>query len=214
VPQAILLSSVLVHGEATAEAPFRADQPLAPASPYAHAKARIEQEMGDVLANSDTALAVIRPPLVYGPEAGERFQTLLRLVQRAAVLPLAAIRNRRSLIFRENLVDLLSHILMKPEPVRGAYLARDDDELSTPELVRRIGAHLGHVPILLPCPIALLQAVGRLLGGGEIVDRLTQSLQIDDRSTRIALDWSPPHGVDAGLAETCRWFLDQRKNRP
>ncbi|HUK10596.1 MAG TPA: NAD-dependent epimerase/dehydratase family protein [Stellaceae bacterium] len=211
VPQAILLSSVLVHGEATAEIPFRADQPLAPATPYARAKVRTEQEMRALLANSDTALAVIRPPLVYGPEAGYRFQLLLRLVLRAAVLPLAGIRNRRSMIYRENLVDLLSHILVRPKPVQGAYLARDDDELSTPELVRRIGARLGHVPALLPCPVPLLRTAGRLLGRSEIVDRLTQSLQVDDRATRLALDWSPPHGVDAGLAETCRWFLAQKK---
>jgi nucleoside-diphosphate-sugar epimerase len=212
VPQAILLSSVLVHGEATTETPFRAGQPLAPATPYARAKVRAEQEMHAILADSGTALAIVRPPLVYGPEAGDRFQILLRLVERAAMLPLAGIRNWRSMIYRENLVDLLSHVLMRPEPVQGAYLVRDDDELSTPELVRRIGARLGHVPALLPCPVSLLRTAGYLLGRGEIVDRLTQSLQVDDRATRLALGWSPPYDVDAGLTETCRWFLDQGKN--
>jgi nucleoside-diphosphate-sugar epimerase len=213
VPQAILLSSILVHGESTSDAPFRADFPIAPTQPYARAKARIEHEMREVLDGGATALAVLRPPLIYGPEVGLRFQTLLRLVRRAPVLPFASIRNRRSLLYRENLVDLLSHILSSPVPVPGTYLARDDEDLSTPELVRRLGVPLGHVPILFPCPAALLQVAGHMIGRGEIVDRLTQSLQVDDAASRRALGWSPPHAIDAGLTATCRWFLDQEKGR-
>jgi nucleoside-diphosphate-sugar epimerase len=211
MPQAILLSSVLVHGESTTDAPFRAEQPVDPSTPYARAKVRIEDEMRTVLHEGNTALAVIRPPVIYGPEASPRFRLLLRLVKSAPVLPFGSIRNRRSMLYRENLVDLLSHILKRPSPVSGVYLARDDDELSTPELVRRIGAHVGHVPILAPFPCALLRATGYMIGRGDIVDRLTQSLTLDDRSARLALGWSPPHGTEAGLAETCRWFLNREK---
>ena len=214
VPQVILLSSILAHGEHTIDTPFRADQPLAPATPYGRAKAQIEREMSMGLAATETALAILRPPLLYGPEVGYRFRMLMGLVRRAPVLPFASIRNRRGLLFRENLVDLVSHILRCPEPVAGVYLARDEEELSTPELVRRLGAALGHAPLLLPCPPALLRAAGRMIGRGDIIDRLTQSLQLDDSAARRALGWMPPHSVEAGFGATCRWYLDQQQRRP
>jgi len=214
VPQAILLSSILVHGESTGPAPFRAEQPLAPATPYARAKTRIEQEMSEVLASSGTALAVLRPPPIYGPGVGHGFRTLMQWVRHAPVLPFRSIRNRRSLLYRESLVDLISHILRRPGPVRGAHLVRDDEELSTPELVRRLGIPLRHQPALVPCPVALLHGIGRMLGRIEMVERLTQSLQIDDQASRAALGWNPPHGTDAGFSETCRWFLEQERDRP
>jgi nucleoside-diphosphate-sugar epimerase len=211
VPRAILLSSILVHGESTTGAPFRADQPLAPARPYARAKVCVEETMRAVLGTSGTALAILRPPLVYGPEVGIRFQMLLRLVRRSPMLPFASLHGRRSLIYRENLVDLLSHILSGPTSAQGAYVVRDDDELTTAELTRRLGAALGHAPILLSCPPILLRAAGHMLGCGEIVDRLVLPLEIDDRASRLALGWAPPHSVDVGISATCRWFLDRER---
>ena len=211
VTQMILLSSIKVHGETTAATPFRADQPLAPADVYGHAKARLETAMRETIVGSGTALAIIRPPLVYGPEVKGNFRALLDLVRRAPVLPLGGIANRRSLLCRDNLVDLLARIAAAPAPVTGAYLARDDQEIGTSELLRRIGRHLGRVPLLLPCPVPLLRLAARALRRAEAIDRLTQSLQVDDRPTRAVLGWRPPVDLDAGLAGTCRWYLEQEK---
>jgi len=213
VRQVVLVSSVKVHGEATQDAPFRADQALAPADPYGHAKARMESVMTQALESTDTALAIVRPPLVYGAGVRANFLALLRLVRRAPALPFAGIANRRSLVYRETLVDLLAHILNQPAPVRGAFLVRDGEDLSTPELVRRIGGQLGRTPALLPCPLWALRLGARALGQGAAIDRLTESLQLDDDATRRALSWSPPFGVDEALAATCRWFLETEGTR-
>jgi nucleoside-diphosphate-sugar epimerase len=208
VRQVVLVSSAKVHGEATHDAPFRTEQALAPADPYGHAKARMESAMAQALESTDTALAIVRPPLVYGAGVRANFLALLRLVRRAPALPFAGIANRRSLVYRETLVDLLAHILRQPAPVRGAFLVRDGEDLSTPELVRRIGRQLGRTPALVPCPLWALRLGARALGQGAAIDRLTESLQLDDDATRRALSWSPPFGVDEALAATCRWFLE------
>jgi nucleoside-diphosphate-sugar epimerase len=169
--------------------------------------------MSEATAESETALAVIRPPLVYGPGVKANFRALLRLVRRAPALPFASIASRRSLIYRENLVDLIAQMLRRAEPVRGAFLARDDQTLSVPELIRRIGRHFGRTPFLLPCPVAVLSLAGRLLGRADAVDRFAQSLEIDDRATRAALGWTPRVPIEEGLAETCRWFLEWERGR-
>ena len=50
---------------------------------------------------------ILRPPLVYGPGVKANFRALLRLVASGLPLPFAGIDNRRSLIFLDNLVDLV-----------------------------------------------------------------------------------------------------------
>jgi len=214
VRQLVLVSTVRVHGEhSRPSAPLTADQPLAPADLYAAVKLRTEQAMSEATAESETALAVIRPPLVYGPGVKANFRALLRLVRHAPALPFASIASRRSLIYRENLVDLIAQMARRAEPVRGAFLARDDETLSTPELLRRIGRHFGRTPFLLPCPVAVLSLAGRLLGRADAVDRFAQSLEIDDRATRAALGWTPRVPIEEGLAETCRWFVEWERGR-
>jgi nucleoside-diphosphate-sugar epimerase len=214
VRQLVLMSTIKVHGEETLPgAPLTADRPLAPVDAYATLKLRTEQAMAEAVRQSETALAVIRPPLVYGSGVKANFRTLLGLVRRAPVLPFASIANRRSLIHRENLVDLIAQVLLGQEPLRGTFLARDDEDLSTPELIRRIGHHLSHRPLLLPFPVSALSCMGRMLGWAATIDRLTQSLEVDDRATRVALGWMPRIGVDDGLAETCRWFLEWERSQ-
>ncbi len=212
--QVLLVSSVKVHGEATTDAPFRADQPPAPADAYGVAKARTEAAMSDVLQGTGTSLAIVRPPLVYGPGVRGNFLALLRLVRHAPALPFAAIQNRRSMIYRENLIELLVRILGAPEGVRGTFLARDSEDLSTPELIRRIGREIGHTPMLLPCPVGVLRGAARLLGQADAIARLTESLQLDDAPTRRVLSWEPPYTTAEGLAATCRWFREAESARP
>lgn len=212
VDRLILVSSIKVHGERSVR-PFRADDPLAPADPYAVAKARIESVMSAAVAGGGTSLAIIRPPLVYGPRVKANFLALLGLVNRAPALPFGTLANRRSLLYIENLVDLVERVLSRPERASGAFLARDDEDLSISELVRRIGRHLGHQPLLVPCPLFLLNGLARAIGRAGAVGRLGSALQVDDRPTRAALAWRPPVNLDDGLAATCRWFLDAARDR-
>lgn len=202
----VLLSSVKVHGEASGATPFRADQPLAPADAYGRAKAEIEEAMRAAAGDGGPALTVLRPPLVYGPDAKANFLRLLQLVDRGWPLPLASIRNRRSMIFLDNLLDLVEAALSHQAAADGAFLLRDDDEVSTPDLVRRIARQLGRPARLLPCPPPLLRGAARLVGAVGAADRLTRSLSVDDEPTRARLGWRPRRSLEEGLAETCRWF--------
>jgi nucleoside-diphosphate-sugar epimerase len=127
---------------------------------------------------------------------------------------LASIRNRRSLIFLENLVDLIVLALARAEPATGAFLLRDDEEVATPELIRRLGRHLGRKPRLWPFPPALLRLGAAAAGKSGMADRLLGTLAIDDSQTRTTLNWKPRFGLDEGLAATCRWFRDRADAGP
>jgi hypothetical protein len=79
---------------------------------------------------------------------------LLRLARYAPALPSASIENCCGLTQRGNLVDLLIDVRSEKEPVLGNFLVRDDEDLSTPWLARRIGRRFNRIPLLLSGLIA------------------------------------------------------------
>src|SRR5260221_14042319 len=93
-------------------------------------------------------------PLVWGRGVRANFLRLVRLVDSHLPLPFASIRNRRSLVSVGNLVSLLALCARSPQAAGKTFLAADGDDMSTPQLARRIGAALGFAPWLGPFPPA------------------------------------------------------------
>lgn len=210
VERLVLVSSIKVLGEATDGVPLRAGRPAAPEDAYGFAKWSVEEAMRAEAAAAGPALTVIRPPLVYGPGVKANFRALLRLVDRGLPLPFAGIANRRSLVFLGNLVDLVEVTLTHPAARDGTFLLRDEAEVSTPELIRRIARALGRPARLFFCPPPLLRLAARAAGRRAAADRLLGSLSIDDTATRDQLGWRPRVALDDGLAATCRWYRSEQ----
>ncbi len=114
--------------------------------------------------------------------------------------------NRRSLIFVGNLVDAIIHCATHPDAVGQTYLVKDGEDISTPELVRRLAGRMGKSPRLVPFPPALLRGIARIAGKSADIDRLTGSLILDDRKIRNTLGWRPPYSLADGLAQTVAWY--------
>jgi nucleoside-diphosphate-sugar epimerase len=124
-------------------------------------------------------------------------------------LPLAGIDNRRSLIFIDNLVDLVGRVCLHPGAAGRVLLARDATDLSTPELIRLLAAELDRPVRLFSIPRPALGMIRGLPKLGPLLSRLTLSLQVDDAATRAALDWRPPVSPDIGLAVTAAAFRNR-----
>ena len=136
----------------------------------------------------------------------DSFKTLMAAVSRGLPLPVASIRNRRAFVFIENLLDAIEALLPVEVP-GGVYLLRDDEEVSTPELLTRIARHLDTAPRMLRFPPGLLRLGLKAIGRGGMAAALIGSLSIDDSATRTRLNWKPRISFDDGLAATCRDFL-------
>jgi len=200
----IFVSSIKVNGEATpAGRPFRADDPPAPKDPYGVAKAEAEAALRAVAGLEPT---ILRPPLVHGPGAKGNLLTLMKLLRRRLPLPLGAIDNRRSLVGAANLADAIRFCLESPATIGKTFLIRDGEDVSTPELIRRLGAALGVATPLLPVPAALLRLALGLAGRRAAAERLTGSLIVDDSPLRD-LGWNPSVGLDDGLRAMAADFL-------
>jgi nucleoside-diphosphate-sugar epimerase len=203
----IYLSSIKVNGEGRADRPYSAADDAHPSDGYARSKWAGERYLREIAEGSMLQGVVVRAPLVYGPGVKGNFLQLLRWVHAGRPLPLGGIANARSLVSLWNLCDLLRRLIEHPAAPGGPWLVSDGEDLSTPELVRRIARAMGR-PIRLPrVPAPLLRLAGELTGRGAQVRRLCDSLTVDIGPTRSRLGWSPPMGVNEALEHTVRWYV-------
>ena len=206
VQRFVFASSIKVNGEATTGKPYsEADAPC-PEDHYGITKREAEHALRVVAASSSMQTVILRPPLMYGPGVKGNFLTLVRAVARGVPLPLASLRNRRSLLGVANLAHAIAVCVQHPAAAGKTYLVADNDGLSTPDLVRAIALALGKTPRLLPCPAALLVLAGRLTGKSGAMRRLVGSLQIDSSRIRNELGWQPQTSLAHGLAELAGWY--------
>ncbi len=204
VKRFVFISSIKVNGESTQPgAPFTAETAPAPEDAYGISKHEAEQALTALAAETGMEVVIIRPPLVYGPGVKGNFAGMIKVVLKGLPLPLAWVNNRRSLVGLANLVDLIRVCLDHPAAAGQVFLVSDGDDLSTAELLRRVGAALGKPARLLPVPPALLRLGATLLGKQAVADRLLGSLQVDMSATQHTLGWAPPHTVDEGLQSCC-----------
>ena len=203
VERFIFLSSIKVNGEETLPGhAFGADDACAPQDDYAVSKMEAEQGLRKIAAETGMEVVIIRPPLVYGPGVRANFAALMRAVARGFPLPLGCVDNLRSLIALNNLLDFIATCIEHPAAANQTFVVSDGDDLSTPELVRRIGRAVGRPARLLPVPLWMLKTGAALLGKQEVLQRLCGNLCIDISKPRELMGWKPPFSVDESLTQT------------
>ena len=201
VKRFVYISSIKVNGEGR-ETPYRETDAAAPEDAYAISKWEAEQGLQQIAADTGLEVVILRPPLVYGPGVKANFLQLMRMVERGWPLPLGAIRNRRSLLYLGNFVDVIRLCIEHPAAAGEIFLLDDGEPVSTPELVRALTRSLGRPTRLVAVPVGVLKRVGALLGKRAAVARLTGSLYSDCSAIRSRLGWTPPHTLAQGLVAT------------
>jgi nucleoside-diphosphate-sugar epimerase len=208
----IFLSSIKVHGEQTCSgSPFSASTTPAPEDIYGISKRDAEKGLRSLRQHDGMELVIIRPPLVYGPGVKGNFAAMIRILRTGIPLPLGSTHNKRSLVALDNLVDLLVTCIDHPVAGNQTFLVSDGEDLSTTELLRRLGRAMGKPARLLPVPVPVLQLGAALLGKKNVAQKLLGSLQVDMTATCATLGWQPPVAVDEGLR---RCFPEPNQDRP
>lgn len=211
VQRFVYVSSIKVNGESTPPGrPFAADDAPAPQDAYGRSKLEAERALREVSESTHMELVVVRPPLVYGPGVRANFRSMMTWLHRGVPLPLGAISNRRSLVALDNLCDLTVTCLRHPAAAGQTFLAADGEDVSTTELLRRLGRALNRPARLIAVPPATLRAMFSVLGKRDVGQRLCSSLQVDASKTRSVLQWTAPITLDEGLRRAAEGFLAER----
>jgi len=214
VKRFIFLSSIKVNGERNIS--YKKGKILAfnegddphPQGAYAKSKLEAEDAIRKICHESEMDFVILRPTLVYGPGVRANFLSLIDIVNKNCPLPLASIRNKRSLLYVGNLIHAITLSVSYPEKANKIFLLSDTD-ISVPELVRKIASLLGKRAFLFHFPVNCLKTLGSLTGKRPIIDRLTDSLLADVSLIRKDLKWQPLYSFDEGMQKTLDWYLQR-----
>jgi UDP-glucose 4-epimerase len=173
--------------------------PPAPTDAYGRSKLAAEE----ALRASNVPFAILRPALVYGPGAKGNLASLVRLAGSRWPLPFGALRNRRSVLARENLIAAIQFALSSPAASRETFLVADPEPLTLGEMVRALRAGLGRGQGLLPVPAPLLALPLKAMRRSDVWERLGGDL-VADPAKLIRAGWRPVVETRAGLAAMAR----------
>ena len=194
--------------------PLTENSPCKPDTPYGSSKLQAEQTLIELAGPSEMTWTILRPTLVYGPGNPGNMERLIKLINRGLPIPFGSVKNRRSLIYVGNLIDIIATSLTHPNAKNQAFIVSDGQDLSTPELIQKIAKYLEKPCNLLPVPPSLLKLAGYLGNTGQhllnrplplnsqTIDRLLGSLIVDTSHIQTSLNWQPPFTIDEGLKQT------------
>lgn len=169
---------------------------------YAISKGEAEEELLNFAEMSGMDVVIIRPPLIYGPNAPGNFDRLIKLVKSGVPLPFKDIDNRRSFIALDNLIDLIDKTILHPDAANSIFTVSDGNDLSTPDLIRLLAETIGCPARLYSLPESLIKLLARIFGKQAEIERLIGSFQVDITRTCEVLDWSPLITVKEGFRRT------------
>jgi UDP-glucose 4-epimerase len=200
----IYISSVKVYGEGS-ETPLHESSPCHPEDPYGRSKLKAEEFLLS-LKSLDFTVSIVRPPVVYGPNVKGNIIRLLGAIEKGRPLPLGNTGNQRSMVFVDNLIELIHRII--DTRTTGIFVAGDEKPLSTDELIRLISDEMGKNIRLVTVPGVLRKAMKALKPG--LYKRLFGSFVIDNSNTNQRLDFKPPYSTEYGIGEMVKWYAKER----
>jgi nucleoside-diphosphate-sugar epimerase len=164
--------------------------------------------------------SIIYPVWVYGPDDRTMFPLLADGIRKRQFFYWS--RNATmSMVYIDNLVDLIMLAATRPEAVGEAFLACDGVAITFEEVCERIAAAIGSPPPSLRLPFGLvrgmagaMEAVYRLAGSEkrplltrQAVDLLSSRAFIDVSKARKLLGWQSAVPQDEGIRRTLDWLL-------
>lgn len=101
----------------------------------AYGKSKLEAErLVNSLQDDNFSVAIIRPPMVYGPDTVGNYVRLSQIAKISPIFP--KIRNKRSMIYINNLTEFIRLLIEKNQ--NGIFFPQNSEYISTVSLVQEI----------------------------------------------------------------------------
>ena len=203
----IYVSTVKVYGDDTEEVLDESSECI-PTDAYGKSKLKAENYLQSIN-SSDIKIAIVRPPLVYGPEVKGNMIRLLQLAQKKIPLPFGNTGNKRSMVFIDNLIELINTIIF--QKAEGIFIPGDNAPISTDEMIGLMRKHMGAKKNLISIPRFIRNTLRRIKPS--LYKRLYGSFIIDNSNTNLRLNFTPPYSTEYGVQQMVHWFMNKKEKQ-
>lgn len=139
VKQFIFMSSIIVYGEGEkGKLHITAETKPNPKNFYGDSKLQAEKGIM-LLADASFRVAVLRPPMIYGPGSKGNYPKLVSLAKKIPIFP--NFTNKRSMLYINKLCEYIRNIIDCNE--QGFFFPQDDKYVCTSNLVSKIAKENG-----------------------------------------------------------------------
>ena len=202
---------------------FRNDEPYHPYLGYGRSKMLAELRLLEEVERGLDAV-IVRPPWFYGPHQPARQTAFLRMVRRGRFPVLGDGRQRRSMVYVDNLVDgVIAAELTDTPPGRGWWIAdaRPYEIVEIVETVRHAladaGLDVADRQLRLPAVAGrlaeradrVLQAAGRYNAQIHVLGELDKTIACDISVATAELGYHPATDLATGMRRAVAWCLDR-----
>ncbi|MGI2173256.1 NAD-dependent epimerase/dehydratase family protein [Shewanella ulleungensis] len=196
----VFVSSIGVNGTCTQAGGISEDDSVNPHNSYSRSKYDAEVGLKKIAEETGLEVVIVRPTLVYGPNAPGNFGLLTKLVYKLPLLPFGLVKNKRNFISVQNLADLLITCAKHPNSAGHTFLASDGETVSIKDFTNAIAKGLNKKLIQLPVPVSLMRLAARVVGKQEMAEQLLGNLQVDSTNAQEVLGWVSPYTMEQAMA--------------
>ncbi|EKO3813559.1 NAD-dependent epimerase/dehydratase family protein [Vibrio harveyi] len=200
VKRFVFVSSIGVNGTNSYDSAFLPSDAADSHNSYAQSKHEAELGLWDISKQTGLEVVIVRPTLVYGPNAPGNFGMLTKLVNSIPFLPFGLANNRRDFISVGNLVDLLIVCAKHKNAPGNIFLASENNTVSTRDFVNAIAAGQGKKVFQIPIPVSFMRLAGRMIGKSAMIEQLFGNLEVDSSNLKDILNWTPPYSMKDSMA--------------
>ena len=199
VARFVFLSSIRAQCGATSERVQNERSKPEPSEAYGRSKLQAES----LILKAVPQAVILRPALVVGPAPKGNLAALLRLARSPLPLPFGGLDAPQAMVTLDALIDAVLLALIEPAMRGETYCVAQEPHPTLAGVITEMRRGLGRGPGLLTIPPPLLAFPLKLLGRGDMAERLTGGLRVDSGKLRAA-GWKPGAGVGAMLREIAR----------
>ncbi len=142
VKQFIFMSSMIIYGDSAPYGKRKViDENTIPSPANFYGDSKWQADVGvRRLGNEEFAVAVLRPPMIYGRNSKGNYAVLARLAKCMPLFP--EVENQRSMLYIDNLCEFLCLLILSGEG--GIYFPQNGEYTKTSKMVEEISKASGH----------------------------------------------------------------------
>lgn len=201
VKQFIYMSSVIVYGDSApcgSSKHITEDTLLSPANFYGDSKKQAEE----VLFSLDTEafrVAVLRPPMIYGPSSKGNYPLLAKFAEKLPIFP--DMHNERSMLYVENLAEFVRMLIDSGRG--GIFFPQNKEYVTTSQMVKAIAQAGGKQIRLWKICNPLVTIAAKLPGKvGRMVNKAFGNLTVDQDLSRRDFDGYQIYSLEESIQRT------------